>query len=142
MKEVWEAVQRMSRIRLCANTPVQFAAIEALRGPQDHITAMVSELRKRRDLSWKRVNEIPGLVANKPAGAFYLFPRIKAIGARWRSDEEFASELLRETGVLVVHGSGFDPEFGKDHFRAVFLPAEDMLTQAFDAIEEFMKRHA
>ncbi len=142
MKAVWDAIQRMSRIRLCANTPIQLAAVEALRGPQDHIPAMVSELRRRRDFSLKRINEIPGLIAAKPEGAFYLFPRIEAIGKRWKSDDEFASELLRETGVLVVHGSGFDPIYGKDHFRAVFLPAESMLTEAFDAIEQFMKRHA
>ncbi len=141
MKDIWDAIQRMSRIRLCANTPVQLAAIEALRGPQDHIPAMVSELKRRRDFSMKRINEIPGLIASKPAGAFYLFPRIEAIGKRWKSDDEFASALLKETGVLVVHGSGFDPVYGKDHFRAVFLPDESMLAEAFDAIENFMKQH-
>jgi alanine-synthesizing transaminase len=101
---------------------------------------MVSKLKRRRDLFWKRANEIPGLFATKPAGAFYLFPRINAIGHRWKSDYEFVTELLKETGVLVVHGSGFDPIYGKDHFRAVFLPDETILTEAFDAIEDFMKR--
>ena len=142
LKNVWDAIQKMSRIRLCANTPVQMAAVEALRGPQGHITEMASKLRARRDLSWKRINEIPGLIAPKPAGAFYIFPRISAIGKRWKSDAEFASELLKETGVLVVHGSGFDPAYGKDHFRAVFLPEEAILTEAFAAIEDFMKRYA
>ncbi len=141
MKDIWDAIRRMSRIRLCANTPVQLAGIEALRGPQDHILAMVSELKRRRDFSIKRINEIPGLITTKPAGAFYLFPRIEAIGKRWKSDDEFASALLKETGVLVVHGSGFDPVYGKDHFRAVFLPDESMLAEAFDAIENFMKQH-
>jgi alanine-synthesizing transaminase len=140
MKDVWDAVQRISRVRLCASTPIQFAGIEALRGPQGHINEMVSKLRRRRDLFWKRVNEIPGLFATKPAGAFYLFPRINAIGQRWKTDYEFATDLLKETGVLVVHGSGFDPTYGKDHFRAVFLPDETVLTEAFDAIEDFMKR--
>ena len=140
MKDVWDAVQRISRVRLCASTPIQFAGIEALRGPQGHINEMVSKLRRRRDLFWKRANEIPGLFATKPAGAFYLFPRINAIGQRWKSDYEFATDLLKETGVLVVHGSGFDPMYGKDHFRAVFLPDETILTEAFDAIEDFMKR--
>jgi alanine-synthesizing transaminase len=140
MKDVWDAVQRISRVRLCASTPIQFAGIEALRGPQGHINEMVSKLRRRRDLFWKRVNAIPGLFATKPTGAFYLFPRINAIGQRWKSDYEFATDLLKETGVLVVHGSGFDPMYGKDHFRAVFLPDETILTEAFDAIEDFMKR--
>lgn len=140
MRDVWDAVQRISRVRLCASTPIQFAGIEALRGPQGHINEMVSKLKRRRDLFWKRANEIPGLFATKPAGAFYLFPRINAIGHRWKSDYEFVTELLKETGVLVVHGSGFDPMYGKDHFRAVFLPDEAILTEAFDAIEDFMKR--
>jgi aspartate/methionine/tyrosine aminotransferase len=142
MKDIWDAIQRMSRVRLCANTPVQLAGIEALRGPQDHISAMVTELKRRRDFSMKRINVIPGLIAPKPAGAFYLFPRIEAIGKRWKSDDEFANALLKETGVLVVHGSGFDPVYGKDHFRSVFLPDESMLAEAFDLIENFMKQHA
>jgi len=141
LKEVWDAVQRMARVRLCAATPTQFAGIEALRGPQEHIGAMVSELKRRRDLSLKRVNEIPGLSATKPPGAFYLFPRIPA-NSKWKDDKEFVTDLLRETGVIVVNGSGFDPDYGKGHFRAVFLPPEEMLNQAFDAVEEFMRRRA
>ena len=139
--DVWDAIQRMSRVRLCAATPIQIAGVEALRGPQEHIQEMVSELRKRRDFSLKRINEIPGLHAVKPPGAFYLFPKIQ-LSSEWKSDEEYVTHLLKETGVIVVNGSGFDPLYGKDHFRAVFLPPEEMLTEAFAAIEEFMKRHA
>ena len=141
LANVWDGIQRLSRVRLCASTPAQLAAVEALRGPQDHIKDMVSKLKQRRDFSWKRVNEIPGLSAAKPAGAFYIFPRV-SLGGKWKSDEQFVNELLKETGVLVVHGSGFDPIYGRDHFRAVFLPDEKMLGEAFDAIEQFMKRHS
>ena len=141
LKHVWDGIQRMSRVRLCASTPAQMAGIEALTGPQEHIAEMVAKLKQRRDYAWKRANAIPGLSATKPSGAFYLFPKIALAGAKWRSDEEFVTDLLNETGVLVVHGSGFDPEYGKDHFRAVFLPEEATLAEAFDAIENFMKRH-
>jgi len=141
LSDVWDAIQRMSRVRLCAATPIQIAGVEALRGPQKHIREMVSELRKRRDFSLRRVNEIPGLHAAKPAGAFYLFPKIQ-LNSEWKTDEEFVTHLLRETGVIVVNGSGFDPLHGKDHFRAVFLPTEEMLTEAFAAIEGFMRKHA
>jgi tyrosine/nicotianamine family aminotransferase len=140
LADVWDAVQRMSRVRLCAATPTQIAGVEALRGPQDHVQKMVTELRKRRDYSWKRMNDIPGLHTAKPPGAFYLFPKI-TLGANWKTDEEFVVDLLKETGVVVVNGSGFDPEYGKDHFRAVFLPPEEMLSEALSAIEDFMKRH-
>jgi aspartate/methionine/tyrosine aminotransferase len=82
MEAVWDAVQRMSRIRLCVNTPVQVAGVEALRGPQNHIVEMVATLRRRRDFSLNRVENIPGLTANKPEGAFYLFPKISGMGTR------------------------------------------------------------
>lgn len=141
LAEVWNGIQRLSRVRLCASTPVQVAGVEALRGPQDHIREMVAKLKRRRDFSLKQISDIPGLTAAKPNGAFYVFPRINHIGGAWKSDEQFVTELLKETGVLVVHGSGFDPSFGKDHFRAVFLPEESILEQAYDAIGDFMKRH-
>jgi alanine-synthesizing transaminase len=141
LADIWDGIMRLSRVRLSASTPAQVAAVEALRGPQDHIAEMVSRLKKRRDLSLDRLSEISGLSAAKPHGAFYLFPKISQIGTTWKSDEEFVGELLKETGVLVVHGSGFDPTYGKNHFRMVFLPEESVLEQAFGAIENFMKRH-
>ena len=141
LKDVWDGIERLSRVRLCASTPAQMAGFEALTGPQGHIPEMVAKLKQRREYAWKRANAIPRLSATKPAGAFYLFPKINLHGTKWRTDEEFVTDLLNETGVLVVHGSGFDPEYGKDHFRAVFLPEEAMLAEAFDAIEDFMKRH-
>ena len=141
LKRVWDGIQRLSRVRLCASTPTQMAGIEALTGPQEHIAEMVAKLKQRRDYAWQRANAIPGLSAAKPAGAFYLFPRINLQGTKWKSDEEFVTDLLKETGVLVVHGSGFDPQYGKDHFRAVFLPDESLLAEAFDAVEDFVKRH-
>lgn len=140
LTEIWDGIQRLARVRLCAATPAQIAAIEALRGPQDHIGEMVTKLRKRRDFVWKRANEVPGINAAKPAGAFYAFPRVQAVGERWASDKEFVTELLTDTGVLVVHGSGFDETYGQGHFRVVFLPNESILGEAFDKIEDFMKR--
>jgi len=140
LQSIWDGINRMSRVRLCASTPVQVAAVEALRGPQGHIKEMVSKLRKRRDLSWKRLNEIRGISSAKPAGAFYIFPKVEAIG-KWKSDAEFVTDLLNEAGVVVVHGSGFDPVYGKDHFRIVFLPQENILNEAYDKIEDFMKKH-
>ena len=141
LAEVWDGIQRLSRVRLCPSTPAQAAGVEALRGPQDHIREMVTKLEDRRDFSLRKISEIPGLTAAKPNGAFYLFPKISTIGSAWKSDEQFVTELLKETGVLVVHGSGFDPSFVKDHFRAVFLPQESILEEAFNAIGNFMRRH-
>lgn len=140
LKELRECVEKETRIRLCANTPVQKAGVAALKGPQVHIAEMVKKLRERRDYSWKRLNEIEGISCTKPEGAFYVFPKVERVGSRWKTDEEFARQLLEETGVLVVHGSGFDPTYGSGHFRAVILPPIETLEKAFDLLEQFMSR--
>jgi alanine-synthesizing transaminase len=139
LEDLKQCVIKETRVRLCANTPVQRAGIAALQGPQDHIKSMVHDLRKRRDYTCKRVEEIDGLTSRKPKGAFYIFPRITDIGERWRDDYEWVQELLNETGVLLVQGSGFDPVYGSGHFRSVFLPPLEILEEAFDKIEGFMK---
>ena len=132
---------RIARSRLCANTVCQRACIEALGGPQDHIKEVNKKLRQRRDFSYKRLNEINGISTAKPAGAFYIFPKIEALSSgKWKNDKEFVLDLLNEAHVLVVHGSGFCTTFGKDHFRAVILPDMKTLEQAFDKIEQFLKK--
>ena len=141
LKEIWEAIGKMSRLSLCPSTPTQMAGIAALTGPQTHIPEMVEKLRARRDFALKRLSTIPRLTTAKPEGAFYIFPKINLQGTNWKNDSQFVLELLQETGVLVVNGSGFDSTYGSSHFRSVFLPDESMLSEAFDSIEDFMARH-
>ncbi len=140
LEELKKTIEKEQRIRICANTPVQMAGIVALRGPQDHVKNLVEKLKIRRDYAWKRLNEIREVSCAKPEGAFYVFPKIHSIGSKWKTDMEFAVELLKETGVLLVHGSGFDPIYGAGHVRAVFLPPIEMMEQAFKEIEHFMKK--
>lgn len=140
LEELKQCIEKEARIRLCANTPVQKAGVAALNGPQDHVKKTVEKLRQRRDFSWKRLNEIEGISCAKPEGAFYVFPKIHEIGSRWKVDSEFAIELLKETGVLFVHGSGFDPVYGSGHVRGVILPPIETLEQAFSEVERFMKK--
>jgi len=140
LEELKQCIEKEARIRLCANTPVQKAGVAALNGPQDHVKKTVEKLRQRRDFSWKRLNEIEGMSCAKPEGAFYVFPKIHEIGSRWKVDSEFAIELLKETGVLFVHGSGFDPVYGSGHVRGVILPPIETLEQAFSEVERFMKK--
>jgi len=111
-----------------------------LRGPQDHVEEMVGKLRKRRDYSWKRINEIEGISCAKPEGAFYVFPKVHHIGSRWKDDFEYVRQVLEKTGVLLVHGSGFGVTHGSGHFRGVFLPEVEVLETAFDRLESFMTR--
>jgi alanine-synthesizing transaminase len=133
-------VEKQCRIRLCANTPVQIAGAASLDGPQDFVKGIVEKLKQRRDYAWKRLNEIGGISATKPEGAFYIFPKIHDVGTRWKNDMEFVVQLLKETGVLIVNGSGFDPVYGKDHARIVFLPPCEELEEAFNCLEQFMKK--
>ena len=138
LKELRECVTKEARIRLSANTPVKKAAVEALRGPQDHIYSMVKKLRGRRDYSYKRLKEINGISCIKPEGALYFFPKVNEIGSRWKNDVEFVRSLLEKTGILFVHGSGFGATYGSGHFRGVFLPSIETLERAFYQLEHFM----
>jgi alanine-synthesizing transaminase len=138
LEELREHVTKEARIRLSANTPVQKAAVEALRGPQDHIPQMVEKLRERRDYSHKRLNEIKGISCAEPRGAFYFFPKVDGIGSKWVNDMAFVRDLLEHTGIVFVHGSGFGSTYGSGHFRGVFLPPIETLEKTFDRLDGFM----
>lgn len=141
LDEIQDAFMRIARSRLCASSICQRACIAALKGPQDHIFEVNTKLKKRRDFSYKRLNEIEGISTVKPDGAFYIFPKIEAMEKGiWKTDKEFVLDLLHEAHVLVVHGSGFCETYGKNHFRAVILPTLETLEQAFDNLETFMKK--
>lgn len=141
LDEVEDAFFRIARSRLSANSVCQQACIQALKGPQDHIKEINRKLQERRDFSYKRLNEIPGISTAKPEGAFYIFPKIDAMDEGiWKNDKEFVLDLLHEKHVLVVHGSGFCSTFGKNHFRAVILPPMETLSAAFDEMEDFMRK--
>lgn len=140
LNDLKQAIEKECRIRICANTPVQKAGIAALNGPQEEINDYVMKLKQRGLYSWKRLNEIEGISCSKPEGAFYVFPRIHEVGYRWKTDLDFVLHLLKDTGVLTVNGSGFDPVYGAGHFRVVTLPPIETQEEAFDELERFMKK--
>lgn len=131
-----EDIPKLARVRIAANLPVQIAAVQALRGPQTHIPNMVNKLRIRRDYIIKRLNAM-GIECKVPRGAFYVFPRIKMTN-HWKNDQHFVIDLLNNTGILTVHGSGFGETYGHGHFRIVYLPPEQMLEKAMDKLEQFL----
>ncbi len=138
LEELREHVTKEARIRLSANTPVQKAAVEALKGPQNHISLMVEKLRERRDYAQKRLKEIDGISCAEPKGTFYFFPKVEGIGSRWVNDMAFVRNLLERTGIVFVHGSGFGSAYGSEHFRGVFLPPIETLEKTFDRLDRFM----
>ncbi|QJA05800.1 aminotransferase class I/II-fold pyridoxal phosphate-dependent enzyme [Thermosulfurimonas marina] len=137
LRDYVEAIHKLARARLSTSHPKQYAIPVALEGDQAHLPPVVEKLRRRRDLTYKMLNEIPGISCVKPRGAFYAFPRIEVPGV---SDREFVRELILETGVVVVHGSGFGQLPGTAHFRVVFLPPEEVLARAFERLADFAGR--
>lgn len=131
-----ENLPKLARVRIATSLPVQHAALESLRGPQNYINDFVAEIKKRRDLVVKRLNEMPGLSCPTPKGAFYAFPKIE--DNRFGTDKEFVTKLLESKGVLTVHGSGFGEQYGSGHFRLVYLPSLEVLDSAMNKIEEFV----
>lgn len=133
-----EAVKQLARARLSISHPMQYAVKAALDGPKDHLKETVFKLKQRRDITYKRLNEIDGISCAKPRGAFYAFPKIDL---PIKSDKEFILNLLREEGVLFVHGSGFGQKDGTNHFRVVFAASEHALGEAYDKLENYVKKH-
>ena len=136
LEAIREHLPKLARVRIATSLPVQHAALESLRGPQDYINVFVTEIKKRRDLVIKRLNEMPGISCPNPQGAFYAFPKIE--DNRFGTDKEFVTKLLETKGVLTVHGSGFGKQYGSEHFRLVYLPSLEILDSAMNKIEDFV----
>jgi alanine-synthesizing transaminase len=146
-KDYIEGLNMLASMRLCANTPGQLAIQTALGGYQSikDLVAPGGRLCKQRDLAYELLTQIPGVSVVKPKAALYMFPRLDPKLYPIADDQQFAYELLAEQKVLIVQGTGFNwPEH--DHFRLVFLPNVDDLTEAVGRIARFLhgyrKRHS
>ncbi len=137
LKDYIEAINKLLRARLSANHPEQYGIAPSLLGDQSHLETAMKKLTKRRNLTVEMMNSIPGITCVEPEGAFYAFPRIHNI----TDDAHWTQELIKETGVVVVHGSGFGQVPGTNHFRIVFLPPENILEKAYKAIAQFHKKY-
>jgi len=137
-----EGLNMLASLRLCSNVPTQHAIQTALGGYQsiNEYTVPGGRLYEQRLVAWRLLNQIPGVSCFKPRGALYLFPKIDIKRFNITNDEQFVLDLLRAEKVLVVHGSGFSyPE--PDHFRIVFLPRVEELTESISRIERFLGRY-
>lgn len=138
LTKVRDGVERLLRSRLCASTPAQHGFLAGLIGDQGWLSGHRELIRKRLDYSLSRIDSIDGIECQPPGGAFYLFVRITDPSLSL-DDKKFVLDLLHKKHVLLVHGSGFSPEMGKGHFRMVCLPEVELLSEAFDRIEAFLK---
>ncbi len=132
LKDYIEAIHKILRARVSANHPLQYAIPTALLGKQEHLKDVIARLENRRNLTMEHLATQPGISLVSPEGAFYAFPSIDV-----EDDNHFCSELLKETGVVVVPGHGFGEKPGSHHFRIVILPPEETLLAAFKIIGEF-----
>ncbi|MBD9663462.1 alanine-synthesizing transaminase [Variovorax beijingensis] len=135
-----EGLNMLSNMRLCANVPGQWAIQTALGGYQS-INDLVGDggrLRRQRDLAYELITAIPGVSCVKPSAALYMFPKLDPKVYPIEDDRQFFLELLRETKVMLVQGTGFNWAT-PDHFRIVFLPHEDDLREAINRIARFLE---
>lgn len=135
LDKVLAAVKRLADGRLCTNGPMQHAVAAALTGDRSYQDDFRRQLRERAELAARRLNAIDGVSCVAPAAAFYVLPRVDLPPGR--TDLDFVRELLRRTGVLCVHGSGFGTDPADGFFRIVFLASPPELNAYFDAIETF-----
>ncbi len=141
-KDYIEGLNMLASMRLCANTPGQLAIQTALGGYQSikDLVAPGGRLCRQRDLAYQLLSDIPGVDVVKPKAALYMFPRLDPKVYPISDDQQFAYELLAEEKVLIVQGTGFN-WIRPDHFRLVFLPNSDDLTEAIGRIARFLERY-
>ncbi|MBU3738806.1 MAG: pyridoxal phosphate-dependent aminotransferase [Rhodoferax sp.] len=137
-----EGLNMLSNMKLCSNVPGQWAVQTALGGYQsiNELVAPGGRLRRQRDLAYELITAIPGVTCVKPSAALYMFPRLDPTVYPIEDDRLFFLEVLKETRVMLVQGTGFNWPH-PDHFRIVFLPHEDDLREAIGRLARFLESY-
>jgi len=121
----------------CVNAPAQYAALEALTGPQAAVGEMVAKFDARRKSVVMQLNEIPGVSCITPKGAFYAFPNVSKTG--WKA-KDLASELLEKTGVATIGGPDFGT-LGEGYIRISYANSQENITRALTRMKEFLAQN-
>jgi alanine-synthesizing transaminase len=141
-KDFIEGLNMLANIKLGSNVPGQWAIQTALGGYQSikDLVKPGGRLCRQRDLAYELINAIPGVSCVKPQAALYMFAKLDPEIYPIEDDRQFFMEVLRDTRVMLVQGSGFNyPD--NQHFRIVFLPHEDDLREAITRIAKFLQRY-
>jgi len=133
------AIKKLADGRLCSPGPMQYAVTAALTGDRSHQVAFREALAERGRLTAEAFASIPGMQCVAPRAAFYALPSVTLPPGR--TDEEYVLALLRETGVLVVHGSGFGVPASEGFFRVVFLADPTELASIYADIASFTQEY-
>jgi len=142
-KDYLEGLEMLASMRLCANVPAQYAIQTALGGYQSiqDLVKPGGRIYEQRMMTYNMINDIPGLSCTKPQGALYSFVKMDQKKFNIKNDEQMVLDLLEQQKILIVHGTAFnwkDP----DHFRIVFLPRTDDLSEAIGKIGHFFERYS
>ncbi|HFE0724103.1 TPA: pyridoxal phosphate-dependent aminotransferase [Streptococcus agalactiae] len=137
-----EGLNMLANMRLCSNVLAQQVIQTSLGGQQSIDSMLLSggRIYEQRNYIHKAINEIPGLSAVKPNAGLYLFPKIDTDMYRIDNDEEFVLNFLKQEKVLLTHGRGFNMNTA-DHFRIVYLPRVDELTELQEKMARFLSRY-
>jgi aspartate aminotransferase len=114
----------------CTAHFVQVAGIEALTGPQEQVDLVVAEYQRRRNAIVEGLNAIPGIICQRPQGAFYVFPNFKSFGY---TSSELVDLILDNAGVAVLPGSSFG-KYGEGYLRLVYSNSIENIERAIDKI--------
>jgi len=133
-KKLYEIAEKLAvNIHSCVNSSAQYAALEALVGPQDCVTDMNSHFKRRANMMFTKLNEIKGFSCQKPNGAFYCFPNITKTG---KNSAEIQNILLDELGVATVAGTSFG-KYGEGYIRLSCANSEYSIEEAISRIKEY-----
>lgn len=141
-KDYIAGLNMLSNMRLCSNVPGQSIIQTALGGYQSVNEYIVpgGRIYEQREFIYKALNDIPGITCVKPKAAFYAFPKIDTKRFNITNDNQFALDYLRSQRVLVVPGSGFNWA-EPDHFRIVYLPRVEVLSDAMKKLRRFLEHY-
>ena len=132
---LWVA-RLMTNSNSCTNSFVQLACVEALQGPQEEASAMVTEFQRRRDVIVEGLNRIEGISCEKPLGAFYVFPNVTALP---RSSKQLAEYFLEDYGVATLSGASFG-SFGEGYLRLSYANSIENIKEAVERIAQGVRQ--
>ena len=133
-KNLYEVAEKLAvNIHSCVNASAQYAALEALNGPQNCVIEMNNHFKRRANLMYTKLNEINGFVCQKPNGAFYCFPNISGTG---KSSTEIQDLLLENLGVATVAGTSFG-KYGEGYVRFSCASSDTAIEEAISRIKDF-----
>ena len=133
-KKLYEIAEKLAvNIHSCVNASAQYAALEALNGPQSCVTEMNNHFKRRANLMYSKLNEIKVFSCQKPNGAFYCFPNISKTG---KTSTEIQDFLLENLGVATVSGTSFG-EYGEGYVRLSCASSDAAIEEAILRIKNF-----